>query len=82
MALLVILVLILLLLNFLQSREIKRLKNLIKFDEDALKKEAELLLTTNDEVATIKKLRGNHYPLSLTKAKKIVDEAEFSENKG
>ena len=79
MALLLVLVLLLLLLNFLQSREIRKLKGMITFDEVALKQEAESLLKTNDKVATIKKLRENHYPLSLVQAKKIADQAAEDE---
>ncbi|TGA97489.1 hypothetical protein E4665_11610 [Sporolactobacillus shoreae] len=74
--LLTLLIVILMLLNYLQSREINRLKALITFDEEALRQEAKALLKTKDKVFTIKKLREKNYPLSLVQAKKIVDQAE------
>ncbi|MCO7127793.1 hypothetical protein NIE88_18770 [Sporolactobacillus shoreicorticis] len=76
MELAISLAVLLLLLNFLQSRETRKLKGMVTFDEVALKKEAESLLKTDDKVATIKKLREKHYPLSLVQAKNIVDQAE------
>ncbi|TGA98891.1 hypothetical protein E4665_06065 [Sporolactobacillus shoreae] len=77
MLLLTLLIVILMLLNYLQSREIHKLKVLITFDEKVLLQEAETLLKTNDKVSVIKKLREKNYPLDLLQAKKIVDKADL-----
>ncbi|MET1249979.1 hypothetical protein ABWW58_14460 [Sporolactobacillus sp. STCC-11] len=74
--LLTLFILILLLLNYLQSREINKLKAVVTFDEDVLRQEAKDLLKTKDKVSAIRKLRENNYPLGLVRAKKIVDQAE------
>ncbi|MFT8364079.1 MAG: hypothetical protein ABF608_12965 [Sporolactobacillus sp.] len=72
---LLVVILFLLLENYVQAREIKKLKTCISFDKQELINEAVILMRTNDSMQAIKQLRKQHYPLSLLQAKKIVDQA-------
>ncbi|WP_208559203.1 hypothetical protein [Marinilactibacillus kalidii] len=68
---------LLLLLNYLQQREIQKLKGLFVFDESELQSFAKKTLAIEkDEVKTIKLLRERYYPLDLLSAKSIVDKVK------
>ncbi len=64
--------------NYIQSKEIKKLKRLFNFDEQDLIDEAIILQKNNsNKVNAVKILREMNYPLDLIDAKRIVDIAEI-----
>lgn len=76
-----ILIISLLLLNYLHRKEIEKLKRLFTFDEETLLVEAKKLVSEKSALEAIKELRTRHYPLSLLKAKQIVDQASGKEKR-